>query len=108
MEEWIPIDKRNLVYKKAKDLYIERIKFIERIKLNGNPECGLCWAIREATFLMGYGLYSVKSNEFKKLFPELMKCKPEDAKDNEFWWETKNTKVRLECFSFMIEETEKK
>ena len=37
-----------------------------------------------------------------------MKCKPENAKDNEFWWETKNTKVRLECFSFMIEETEKK
>ena len=98
----ITISKRNLIYKKAKDLYIERIK------LNENPECGLCWAIREATKLMGYGEYSVLSYEFKKMFPELMKCKPEDAKDNEFWWETKNTKVRLECFSFMIEETEKK
>ncbi len=64
--------------------------------------------LEKQQILMGYGEYSVHSYEFKKMFPELMKCKPEDAKDNEFWWETKNTNVRLECFSFMIEETEKK
>ena len=98
----LTISKRNLVYKKAKELYTERI---EKFK---NPECGLCWVIREATKLMGYGEYSVHSYEFKKMFPELMKCKPKRAKENSFSWKTKMTKVRLECFSFMIEETEKK
>ena len=98
----ITISKRNLIYKKAKDIYIERIK------LNENPECGLCWGIREATILMGYGEYSVHSYEFKKMFPELMKCKPKRAPQYGFWWKTKMTKVRLKYFSLMIEETENK
>ena len=102
MKELIPIDKRNLLYKKAKELYIERIK------KDKDPECGLCWAIREATILMGYGEYSVNSDEFKNLFPELMKCKPKRAPQYGFWWKTKMTKVRLKYFSLMIEETENK
>jgi hypothetical protein len=41
------------------------------------------------------------------LLPEFAKIKPDTIKENEdwFWWDTKNTKIRIKMFKLLIEQT---
>ena len=77
-----------------------------------HPEyMGMCHCVGLALSNREYGISDYTSSDIRELIPEFNRNflnAPKNRNSNEFWWETKNTNVRLECFSFMIEETEKK
>ena len=98
----ITIKNRNLIYTKAKELYLKE-QYNKRV-----PDGGLCWAISQAAEDLGYNFPSVHSSDFHKSFPELMKLKPKNRGKNEFWWSLKSKRLRLNCFDTMIEQTSKK
>lgn len=98
----ITIKNRNLIYTKAKELYLKE-QSIKKL-----PDGGLCWAISQAAEDLGYNFPSVHSSDFHKSFPELMKLKPKKANIDCFWWSIKSKRLRLNCFDTMIEQTSKK
>ena len=98
----ITIENRNLIYTKAKELYLK--KQYNKIV----PDGGLCWAISQAAEDLGYNFPSVHDSDFHNSFPELMKLKPKKADIDCFWWPIKNKRLRLNRFDTMIEQTSKK
>jgi len=98
----IPIEKRHLIYTKAKELYLN-----EQSKRK-MPSAGMCWAIFITASDLGYEFSSVHSSEFHDSFPELMKLKPKKAYLFAFWWPKQSKRLRLNRFDTIIEQTNKK
>lgn len=98
----ITIKNRNLIYTKAKELYLNEQS--KRVLPNG----GLCWAIKQTAKDLGYIFSSVCDSDFHNSFPELMKLKPKNSGKNDFWWPLKSKRLRLNRFDTMIEQTSEK
>jgi hypothetical protein len=96
------IEKRHLIYTKAKELYLN-----EQSKRK-KPSAGMCWAILMTACDLGYEFSSVHSSEFRDSFPELMKLKPKKADLDDFWWPKQSKILRLNRFDTIIEQTNKK
>ena len=98
----ITIENRNLIYTKAKELYLKEQS--KELLPNG----GLCSAIIMAASDLGYKFSSVHDSDFHNSFPELMKLKPKKVSIDYFWWPRKSKRLRLNRFDTMIEQTSKK
>ena len=93
---------RNEIYRKAKEIYIFEINGVPKDEI----DFGMCYAVRKAAIKLGYQSMSVNSDIFNDSFPELIKLKPKHASINSFWWERKSTRLRINRFNKIIEQTD--